>query len=158
MITTKQINVNLSKGKIKLRHVTTKNIDASVRVEPPKEPIKKKSLATITTTTLPDVADIAEKKRRDDIAIEKKLAMKDEKKIVMVKKEESEFMGDIDIGKAKPTFASLKLDKEETAKKKPWKEMTDEEKKVVYKERAVKAKATRARKKEDSAKYTGLRR
>jgi len=85
MITTKQINVNLSKGKIKLRHVTTKDIDAGVRVEPPKAPIKKKSLATITTTTLPDVADVAEKKRRDDIAEEKKLAMKDEKKIAIVR-------------------------------------------------------------------------
>ena len=86
MITTKQINVNLSKGKIKLRHVTTKDVDASVRVEPPKEPIKRKGLATITTTTLPDVADVAEKKRRDDIMAEKKLAMKDEKKIVIIKK------------------------------------------------------------------------
>jgi len=178
MITTKQINVNLSKGKIKLRHVTTKDIDAGVRVEPPKAPIKKKSLATITTTTLPDVADVAEKKRRDDIAEEKKLAMKDEKKIVMVEKEKVEEgdavykdeKGEL-VVKEKPEktieefareagakLVSTDIPIEHKAEKKPWKEMTDEEKKVVYKERAVKAKATRARKKEDSAKYTGLRR
>jgi len=113
MITTRQINVDLTKGKLKLRRATTKDIDAGVRVEPPKEPIKPRS---VSTTTLPDVADMAEKKRRDDIAVEKKLAMKDEKKIVM-------------------------------ADKKPWKEMTDEEKKVEYKERAKRAAATRAAKK-----------
>jgi len=111
MITTRQVNVNLDRGKVKLRHVTTKDIDVGVRVEPPKEPIKKKSIATITTTTLPDVADMAEKKRRDDIAAEKKaitgieietaistfasltlsdedkkLEIKDEKKITMAEK------------------------------------------------------------------------
>jgi len=76
MITTKQINVNLAKEKLKLRHVTTKDIDVSVKVKLPKEPIKPKS---VTTTTLPDVADIAEKKRRDDIAKEKKIVMAEKK-------------------------------------------------------------------------------
>jgi len=89
MITTRQVNVNLDRGKVKLRHVTTKDINVGVRVEPPKEPIKKKSIATITTTTLPDVADVAEKKRRDDIMAEKKLAMKDDKKLVINKKGEA---------------------------------------------------------------------
>ena len=78
MITTREINVNMSKEKLKLRHVTTKGIDAGVRVEPPKTPIKARG---VSTTTLPDVADIAEKKRRDDILAEtRKLEIKDEKK------------------------------------------------------------------------------
>ena len=71
MITTKQINVNLSKEKLKLRRVTTRDVDAGVRVEPPREPIK---IRGVSTTTLPDVADIVEKKRRDDIAVEKKIS------------------------------------------------------------------------------------
>ena len=139
MITTKQINVNLSKGKLKLRQVTTKEVDASLRVEPPKEPIKLKKIASITTTTLPDVADIAEKKRRDDIAKEKKLAMKDEKKIAMAEKEVE--------GKTAPAIVkngegkSIPIIKE--VKKKPWKDMSGEEKKVAYKERAQRAKVTR---------------
>ena len=73
MKTTREINVDLTKGKLKLRHVTTKDIDAGVRVEPPKEPIKPRS---VSTTTLPDVADIAEKKRRDDIMAERKAQSK----------------------------------------------------------------------------------
>ena len=78
MITTREIdvrlhraNVNLEKAKLKHRQVTTKNINAGVRVEPPKEPIKPRS---VTTATFPDVADIAEKKKRDDIMAEAKKA------------------------------------------------------------------------------------
>ena len=71
MITTRQIDVNLEKGKLKHRHVTTKDINAGVRVEPPKEPIKPRS---ITTNVLPDVADIAEKKKRAEIVTERKKA------------------------------------------------------------------------------------
>ena len=73
MITTREINVDLTRGKLKLRQSTTKNIDASLRVEPPKGKIKPRG---ISTTTQADVADIAEKKRRDDIAIEKKIILK----------------------------------------------------------------------------------
>ena len=69
MITTRQINVDLAKEKLKLRRITTKNIDAGLKVEPPKAKIKPRGLST---TMLSDVADIAEKKRRDDIAKEKK--------------------------------------------------------------------------------------
>lgn len=71
MITTRQIDVNLEKGKLKQRHVTTKNINAGLRVEPPKEPIKPRS---ISTNVLPDVADIAEKKKRAEILAEAKKA------------------------------------------------------------------------------------
>ena len=150
MITTRQINVNLSKGKLKLRHVSTKGIDAGVRVEPPKEPIKPRG---VTSTTLADVADIREKKRRDDIMAERKLAMKDEKKIVIAEKKDKQAFSMVnDFPKTpkevkeaweKPNFQKDMIAKE----KKPWKEMTDEEKKVEYKERAKRAAATRAAKK-----------
>ena len=132
MITTRNINVNLNKGKLKLRHVTTKDIDVGLRVEPPKEPIKKKSLVTITTTTLPDVADIAEKKRRDDIMAEKKLAMSEPSKEI------------IELVRSNVKKAVRLEDK-----KKPWKEMTDEEKKIAIKERTAKMLATKARKKKE---------
>ena len=122
MLTTKDINVNLSRGKLKLRHVTTKDIDAGVRVEPPKAPIKKQS---ITTTTLQDVADIAEKKRRDDIAKEKKLAMKDEKKIVIAKKPKL-------IEPSRELMAELT--------KKPWNKMNAKERKEYQIEKAKKIK------------------
>lgn len=69
MITTKQINVNLEKGNLKHRQVTTKNIDAGVRVEPPKEPIKSRS---VSTNALP--TDIDEKRKRDAIMAERKKA------------------------------------------------------------------------------------
>lgn len=131
MITTKQVNVNLTRGKLKLRRITTKDIDVGIRVEPPKTPIKTKS---ITTTTLQDVADIAEKKRRDDIMKERKLAIKDKKKIMITKK---------------PKFVEPSKELIVELKKKPWKEMIDAEKKVEMKRRAVKAKATRARKKKE---------
>ena len=129
MITTRNIDVNLDKGKLKLRHITTKDIDAGVRVEPPKEPVKTKS---ITTTTLADVADIAEKKRRDDIAAEKKLTINKK-------------------GEANKGF--MKGDAvyhgEEKAEKKSWKLMTDDEKKIAIKERTAKMLATKARKKKE---------
>ena len=68
MITTRGLKVEPPKGaSLKQRQVTTKTVDASIRVEPPKEPIKRRG---ISTTSLPDVADIVEKKRRDDIMAE----------------------------------------------------------------------------------------
>ena len=90
MITTREINVDLSKGG-RLNRVTTKNVDASpLRVfDFPKiifvdgiaqemsedfaiEIPKHKLIKSISTHNIADVADITEKKRRDDIAIEKK--------------------------------------------------------------------------------------
>lgn len=125
MITTKDVNVDLSRGKLRLRRVTTKDIDVGVRVEPPKVPIKKQS---ITTTTRQDVADIAEKKRRDDIAKEKKLAMKDEKKIVMVEKE----VGPKLVKPSRELMAELT--------KKPWNKMNAKERKEHQVEKAKKKK------------------
>ena len=123
MITTKQITVNLDRGKLKLRYVTTKNIDAGIRVEPPKAPIKKRSL---TTHTMQDVADEAEKKRRDDIMAEKKLAIKDEKKIVITEKRTK--------GEFKPSKEFIE------AMKKPWNKMNAKERKEYQAEKARKKK------------------
>jgi hypothetical protein len=68
MITTRQINVSLDKGGKKLGQVSTKDVDASIRVEP--KPTKK--AIGISTATLADVADIAAKKERDDIMAQRK--------------------------------------------------------------------------------------
>lgn len=146
MITTKQINVNLSRGKLKLRRVTTKDVDASLRVEPPRQPLKLKNIPSITTTTLSDVADIAEKKRRDDIAKEKKLAMGDEKKIAIVEKKATPVIK-IDDRKLVSLIADEIAQMPPIAEKKSWKDMSDDEKKIAYKERAQRAKATREAKK-----------
>ena len=114
--------------------MTTKSVDASIRVEPPKGKIKPRG---VSTTTLQDVADIAEKKRRDDIMAEQKLAMKDAKKIAIAEKPKL-------IEPSKELMAELK--------RKPWKDMTDEEKKIEYKERAKRAAITRAAKKKEGLK------
>lgn len=130
MITTKQINVNLTRGKLKLRHVTTRNIDAGVRVEPPKVPIKTKS---ITTTTLPDVADIAEKKRRNDIMAEKKIMMEDKKKLIINKK------GEANKGFVKGDAVYREEEKaEKSVEKKPWNKMNAKERKEYQIEKAKK--------------------
>ena len=157
MITTRNINVNLDKGKLKLRHITTKDINVGVRVEPPKVPIKTKS---ISTTTLGDVAAIAEKKRRDDIMAERKLAMKDEKKIVIEKKEVEVVEPSKELTEEKiiepvkiPAIGGemLRISNEDIEKK-PWKLMTDDEKKIAIKERTAKMMATKARKKKEKEK------
>ena len=49
--------------------IQTRDIDASIKVEQPKRSVKAE---TVTTTTMSDLADIAEKKRRDKIMVEKK--------------------------------------------------------------------------------------
>ena len=137
MITSRQINVNLTRGKLKLRQVTTKDINPGIRVEPPKEPIKPRG---VSTTTQADVVDIAEKKRRDDIAkekkalevarkkaevAEKKLAMKDAKKIVIAEKPKL-------VDPSKELMAELT--------KKPWNKMNAKERKEYQIEKAKKEK------------------
>jgi len=106
MITTREINVDLRKGG-KLDRVTTKDIDASPKVKLPKKPIKAKG---VTTSNIADVADIREKKKRDDIMAERKLAMKDLKKLTM------------------------KVEKE----KKPWNKMNAKERKEYQAEKVKK--------------------
>lgn len=69
MITTKVINVDLEKGRNKLRRVTTKDVDASIKVKIPDKSVKTKSL---TTSKLMDVGDIIEKRRRDEIMAQRK--------------------------------------------------------------------------------------
>jgi len=147
MITTRQINVDLAKEKLKLRGVTTRNIDAGVRVEPPKGKIKPRG---VSTTTLADVADIAEKKRRDDIMAEKKLAMKDEKKIVIEKKKDKQVFSTVNDFPKTPKEV---VEKERGSKlvepskeliveltKKPWNKMNAKERKEYQAKKARKKK------------------
>jgi len=146
MITTREINVNLTRGKLKLRQSTTKNVDASSRVEPPKGKIKPRG---ISTTTQADVADIAEKKRRDDIAKEKKIAMRDAKKIVIAKKvkkekelkqkeKEKERLDMVAKEKAKTKLVEPSRELMVELTKKPWNKMNAKERKEYQVEKAKK--------------------
>ena len=90
MITTREINVDLSKGG-KLNRVTTKDIDASPKVKLPKKPVK---ATGISTSNIADVADIAEKKRRDDIMAERKLGDKKKPWNKMNAKERKEYQAE----------------------------------------------------------------
>lgn len=130
MITTREINVDLRKGS-KLDRVTTKDVDANPKVKFPKKPIKAKG---ISTSNIADVSDILEKKRRDDIAKEKKLAMKDKKKITMAEKEVEIITAPAIVkdgeGKPMPTIKE----------KKPWNKMNAKERKEYQMEKARKKK------------------
>lgn len=116
MITTRDLRVeppkkvNL-KQRYKSRSVTTKTVDASIRVEPPKEPIKPRG---ISTTSLPDVTDIAEKKRRDDIMAEVKAAKEAEEK----KKKQDEIIANLkgEPVDDKPFTDSARYDEDEEKK------------------------------------------
>ena len=69
MITTRQIDADNPKKAEKLKQATTKDVDASIpRTE---NPNPQKSV-NVSTRNITDVADIAEKKRRDAIMAEKK--------------------------------------------------------------------------------------
>ena len=73
MITTREINVILKKGQRKLKGITTKTVDASIRLP---LPIEKKIKSPIASThNIADVKDIAEKKRRDEIMAQRKASM-----------------------------------------------------------------------------------
>ena len=68
MITTRQIKADIAKQAGKLEQATTKDVDASIpRVENPNP----QKTAQVSTHNIADVADIAEKKRRDAIMAEK---------------------------------------------------------------------------------------
>ena len=72
MITTRQIDADNPKKAEKLKQATTKDVDASIpRTE---NPNPQKSV-NVSTRNITDVADIAEKKRRDAIMAEKKMAI-----------------------------------------------------------------------------------
>ena len=137
MITTKDVDVDLEKGIARLDQKTTKDIDVSFKPDKPKKETKPKEVIrpqSISTHNMQDVADILEKKKRDEIIAEmKKLDKKDEKKLIMTDE--------------KKTILINNEGDSVIAKRKPWKEMTDEEKKVAYKERAKRAKITREAKK-----------
>ena len=69
MITTKQVNVDLGRGQKESKFISTKDVDASIKIEPPKEPVK---VQRVSTHTMVDVADIEAKRKRDDITAQRK--------------------------------------------------------------------------------------
>lgn len=183
IVTTRNIDVNLHKGPRRLKQTTTKKVDASIRVKQPKNPQKPVSLST---AELPDVQDIKDKKKRDDIMEQRKLYLKDQKMVKINEKKKTKVgigpvafkrgnavydeKGDLVImekaGKTIEEFAEqagaeLIISKEKEEKK-PWKDMTEEErhvamteqvemtdeekKKIAMKERMAKVRAARKKK------------
>lgn len=151
ILTTKKIIVHLNKEERKLISATTKTVDPSNKIIPKK--IQNKNSVGISTSTMSTAADIAEKKRRDAIMAERKAYLKSlEKKDGNNKRYKietgtiipgQEFDGTFDISDHQNLSPSNPI------QKKPWKELSPEEKKAAYKERAKKATATRALKKEN---------
>lgn len=82
ILTTREIIVHLNEGERKLKRTTTKDVDPSIKVVYPKDPVKPVSLST---SSLPDVGLLIDKRRRDEIMAERKLSLQDEKKLVMAK-------------------------------------------------------------------------
>jgi len=116
MITTRDIDVDLEKGIARLDQKTTKDIDVSIKPGKPKKETKPKKVIrpqSISTHNMPDVADILEKKKRDEIIAE----MKEKPKLVEPSKE---------------LMAELT--------KKPWNKMNAKERKEYQVEKARAAK------------------
>ena len=72
MITTRNIKAEIPRQEGRLKQVTTKDINVNVKV--PESPNLQKT-AQVSTHNIADVEDIAEKKRRDAIMVEKKMAI-----------------------------------------------------------------------------------
>jgi len=79
MNTTKTINVDLGKREKPLKQNTTKDVE--VKYIDSKERVGSKIF--VSTHNIQDVADIAEKKRRDEIMAQKLAYQKEEKKLAM---------------------------------------------------------------------------
>ena len=148
MIQTRDIFVKLGIGRRKLDRVTTKSVDASSKITKPKGAPKKSQF--ITTADVDNEDDRAEMNKRLEIIAQRKKASStkadDEKKVKMM--EEIAAQAGVIIGKTDKEKKDIAMKDE----KKPWKEMTDDEKKVAYKERALRAKATREAKKKKEEK------
>ena len=75
MITTRQVNVQLDKGRSKLVNVTTKTVDPSSKGKDRPEG-KRKGILTrspiVTTQKMADIEAIKEKKKRDEIIAQRK--------------------------------------------------------------------------------------
>jgi len=119
ILTTREIIVHLKEGERKLERTTTKDVDPSIKVVYPKEPVKPTSLST---SSLPDVGLLIEKKRRDEIMTERKLYLQDEKKIAI----------------AEPTRIVKLIEEAKTA---------DEKKKLAMAEKMAKVRAAKEAKK-----------
>ena len=72
MITTRQIEADNPKKEEKLKQATTKDIDTT---PPMPKNLNPQKATQVSTRNIEDVADIAEKKRRDEIMAEKGIAV-----------------------------------------------------------------------------------
>lgn len=151
IMTTREIYVHLAKGQRKLERTTTKHVDASIKVVQPKIPQKP---VTLSTAGLPDVSDIIDKKKRDDIMVQRKLYLKDQKKLAQNEKKKAKIVkkafekgdmiyqdktGEVVVIekpgqeiKVLPKGSHVDLTKDE---KKPWDDLTEEERQVEMKKR-----------------------
>lgn len=145
MISTKDMNIALAKRK-RLERVTTKDIDASIKVIKPKKEERMKS-PLISTHNIGSVEEVEDKKKRDEILAQRKGFTEDDpvylnKDGVLVPNEKEEetikkHMEDID-GKRFKTTEDMNL------------EMRDD-KKVAMAERMAKARETKKDKKDEEA-------
>lgn len=147
MITTRDIFVKLGIGRPKLKNLTTKDIDASIRITKPKGVPKKSQF--ITTGDVDNEEDRAERRKRLEIIAERK--KKTVKKVVKEKKTKEEKiiepMETITHPVAKPIMKPVTTAGEQEIKinKKPWKEMSTAERSIEGKRRAQVAKANKAK-------------
>lgn len=160
MITTREINVILKKAQRKFIGITTKNVDASIRTPLPAEKPVKSSF--VSTHNQADAADIAEKKRRDEIMKERYdlEKIKEARRVIMTEQKATEIMsGAVEQGKetieALTTELNNAMDKEKkkellALKKKDAKEKATKKlalKKQKDKERMAKVRAAKKNKK-----------
>lgn len=144
IVSTRNINIVLAKKK-RLERVTTKDIDASIKINKPKEESKMKKSPLISTHNIQDVESASEKKERDDVVAERKKLKKGDPvhldadgNLVASEKEQKhveEHMKNID-GKVFKTTEDMNLD------------MRDD-KKIAMAERMKKVRAGKEKKKDE---------
>lgn len=168
--TTRGLFVKLDNQKRKLQRVTTKTIDASIKIMKPKKDRPKPTV--ISTRDIGDLNDLAEKKKRDKISKERKAearkarkeAKKEKKKVPGYKPPPEDSRRPNKPTPAPPEKKVKLVEPSEGLKielKKAWKDMSDAEKKIVMKERMAKARESKKKKKavsEDTGNYAKLRR
>ena len=120
MITTRDINVDLSRERRPLNQKTTKEVNVYVKKGTPRP-----SKIAVTTHNIEDVQAIAEKKRRDEIIAQKKASA-------------SKILAET-VEKGKEAIENLAADMKDKNE--------EEEKKIAMKERMAKARAARGKKK-----------
>lgn len=137
MIQTKNVKVDLKKGR-DLQRVTTKDIEPSPRIVKPVLDLTKKS-PLVTTRDIGDIADIEEKRARDEVVAQRKELKKGDPAYV---DDKGKLVSDEPIKEMLEEFAQqdvVSIDgvviaesfKPKSLEDKPWKDMTPEERKEI---------------------------